>query len=278
MKTNSISSFDSRENATLVNIAFSAQSPLFDIIQNNNVMLQWMRSVVQRHVEEYLKPGDTILDINAGTGIDAVHFAEKGYAVHAMDIAEGMVNEIRRKIISKGLDDRITAEQRSFTEAGELSPKKFDHIFSNFGGLNCVNDLHQVAEQLLRVIKPNGLLTLVIMPPICPWEIAHIFRGDTTIGMRRLHNDGIIAHIEGHYFKTYYHTVSSLIKSFGDQCTVLKIRGVASFSPPPYMEKFPQKFPGVYSFLQSCDERFSMFRPFNRWADQFIITMKVRDI
>lgn len=268
---------DSLENRTLVNNAFSAQAPLFDSIQKNNIMLQWMRSVVHRHVEEYLKPGDTILDINAGTGIDAVHFAEMGYSVHAIDIAEGMVNEIRKKIVERKLSGRITAEQRSFTEAGGLAPKKFGHIISNFGGLNCVSDLNQVAEQLKKVLTPNGLLTLVIMPPVCPWEISLIIRGDAKTGMRRLHRNGITAHIEGHYFKTYYHSVSTVIKSFGDRFDVLKVRGVASFSPPPYMEKFPNKFPRLYSFLQSCDERFSAFPPFNRCADQFIITMKLRD-
>ena len=32
----------------------------------------------------------SILELNAGTGTDAVWFAERGYRVHATDIAEGM--------------------------------------------------------------------------------------------------------------------------------------------------------------------------------------------
>jgi len=276
-KQNSASSVESSDNASHVNAAFSVQAPLFDTIQNNNMMLQWMRSIVHKHVEEFLLPGDSILDINAGTGIDAFHFAQKGHLVHAMDIAEGMVNEIRKKIETNGLQDRITTEVRSFTDAGNLAPRMFDHIFSNFGGLNCVNDLHLVANQLRQVVKPNGLITLVIMPPICPWEIAYVLQGNTAMGLRRLRKEGIIAHIEGKYFRTYYHSVSKVIRSFGDQFIVLKIRGVASFSPPPYMEKFSRKYPRLYSFLQSCDERFSAFAPFNRCADQFIITMKYRE-
>ena len=268
---------ESNDNASHVNAAFTAQAPLFDSIQNNNMMLQWMRSVVHKHVEEYLRPGDTILDINAGTGIDAVHFAQQGHSVHAMDIADGMVNEIKRKIETYKLENRITTEVRSFTEAGTLAPRTFDHIFSNFGGLNCVQDLHPVAEQLCQIVKPNGFLTLVIMPPICPWELAYVFQGNTSMGLRRLRKGGIIAHIEGEYFRTYYHSVSNVIRSFGDRFTVLKIRGVASFSPPPYMEKFPQKYPRLYLFLQSCDERFSTLAPFNRCADQFIITMKYQE-
>lgn len=262
------------DNTTRVDHAFSAQAPLFDTIQNSSIMLTWMRSVVHRHVAEYLKPGDSILDINAGTGIDAVHFAQQGYAVHAMDIAAGMVNEIRKKVVSLKLQDEVTVEQRSFTDAGKLAPKQFDHIFSNFGGLNCVDDIAPVAKQLRMILKPNGLVTLVVMPPVCPWEALHVLRGQVSLGLRRFHKEGIMAHIEGVLFRTYYHSVSKVVQSFGDDFDVVEVRGVASFSPPPYMEKFPKTFPRLYSFLQSCDEKFSAFPPFNRWADQCIITLR----
>lgn len=264
------------DNPTRVNNAFSAQAPLFDTIQNSSVMLTWMRSVVHCHVQKFLRPGDTILDINAGTGIDAVYFAQKGHTVHAMDIAEGMVNEIKKKITSLHLEDKITAEQRSFTDAGALAPKQFDHIFSNFGGLNCVDDIAPIAKQLRMILKPNGLVTLVVMPPVCPWEVLHILKGEVSIGLRRFHKEGIMAHIEGVHFRTYYHSVGKVIRSFGDDFAVVKIRGVASFSPPPYMEKFPKRFSRFYSFLQSLDEKFSAYPPFNRCADQCIITMQKR--
>lgn len=263
-------------NNTLVNHAFSAQAPLFDQIQNSNPMLIWMRSVIHRHVDEFLQPGDSILDINAGTGIDAVYFAQRGHSVYAIDIAEGMVNEIRKKIAVLKLEDRITAEQRSFTEARALAPRQFDHIFSNFGGLNCVSDLVSVAEQLKTLLEPNGYVTLVVMPPVCPWELLHVLQGKWNLATRRLHRKGIIAHIEGHYFTTYYHSVERVVKSFGKDFKVVKVRGVASFSPPPYMEQFPKKFPRLYSFLQACDERFSVYPPFNRWADQCIITLQLK--
>jgi ubiquinone/menaquinone biosynthesis C-methylase UbiE len=265
------------DNAVLVKNAFSAQAPLFDGIQHGNPMLIWMRSVIHRHIEEYLKPGDSILDINAGTGIDAIHFAQEGHAVYAMDIAEGMVNEVKKKVSSLKLEHRITVEQRSFTNAAGLAPKKFDHIFSNFGGLNCVNDLASVVEQLQAVLKPNGYVTLVVMPPVCPWEILHILQGKWKLATRRLHRKGITAHIEGHFFTTYYHSVNRVVKSFGNDFDVVKVRGVASFSPPPYMERFPKKLPRFYAFLQACDEKFSAYPPFNRWADQCIVTMKMKE-
>lgn len=263
-----------RSNADLVDNAFSAQAPLFDGIQRSNPMLEWMRSVVHRHVDALLKSGDTILDINAGTGIDALHFASMGHTVHAMDIAAGMVEQIRKKIEHHQLEALVTAEQRSFMDAGGLAPRRFDHIFSNFGGLNCVPDLRPVAEQLRMIVQPGGFITMVIMPRICPWEILHLLKGDTTIGLRRLRKEGVIAHIEGHFFRTYYFSVRDAVEAFGGDFSVVSLRGVASCSPPPYMEKFPKQFPGIYAFLQTCDEKLSLTPPFNRWADQFILTLR----
>ena len=71
--------------------AFSAQAPYFDSYEKNNLILQWMRRQVYNHVEEFLSPSDSIFELNAGTGIDAVYFARKGHSVFAIDIAEGML-------------------------------------------------------------------------------------------------------------------------------------------------------------------------------------------
>jgi ubiquinone/menaquinone biosynthesis C-methylase UbiE len=263
-----------KKNSQSVNDAFSAQAPLFDGIQSSSPMLEWMRSIVHRHMDALLRPGDTIVDINAGTGIDALHFARLGHTVHAMDLAAGMVEQIRMKIAQHHLEGSVTTEQRSFTEAGALAPRKFDHIFSNFGGLNCVPDLRPVAQQLSMIVKPGGLITMVIMPKICPWEILHLLKGNTDIGLRRLHRNGVTAHIEGHYFTTYYFSVAETVQAFGKDFSVVSIRGVASCSPPPTMEKFPKKLPRLYAFLQMLDERLDLIPPFNRWADQFILTLR----
>lgn len=265
---------DNTRNAVSVGNAFTAQAPLFDQIQHSSMMLTWMRSEVHRHMMKFLSPGDTILDINAGTGIDAVFFAEQGHTVYAMDIAEGMVSEIKKKITANHLEQRITAERRSFMEAAALAPKQFDHIFSNFGGLNCTNNLPAVVRQLTAVIKPGGLITLVVMPPVCPWELLRLFTGEYSLAFRRLRRNGITAHIEGEYFTTYYHPVGKILKSFGKDFKLISVKGIASFSPPPFMEKFPQVFPRIYSFLQLLDEKFSSYPPFNRWADQCMITMR----
>ncbi len=128
------SNFDSIEKA------FSRQSEIFDEYEKGNEILKWMRSVTQRHVLRYLRKSDKILELNSGTGIDAVFLATIGFKIHCTDISEGMLNKLNEKITEFNLHDHITYQQLSFTELDKLHGKSFDYIFSNFGGLNCLTN------------------------------------------------------------------------------------------------------------------------------------------
>jgi len=47
---------------------------------------------------KYIPKGGNILELNAGTGVDAVFLAEQGYKVYATDISDVMINEIQAKV------------------------------------------------------------------------------------------------------------------------------------------------------------------------------------
>lgn len=256
----------------LVNQAFSRQSFLFDEYEKENKILNWMRSVTRRHLLRHLKAGDKVLELNSGTGLDAVFLAEKGYRVHCIDIAEGMITKLDEKIREKELHQRISYQLLSFTNLTNLNEQSFDYIFSNFGGLNCAGDLSSVFNQFDKILKPGGKITLVIIPPVCPWELALVFKGNFKTAFRRLHNKGIEANVEGVKFQTYYYSVHDTMKALGNKFRLLEIEGLASFSPPPYMENFPKKFPAFYKFLTKLDGRLSHYFPFNRFADHFILS------
>ncbi len=265
---------DKSENIDQARRAFSAQAPLFDSYERTNIILQWMRRQVYKHEEEFLSPGDSIFELNAGTGIDAIHFAQKGHSVFAIDIAEGMIAELEKKVNFLQLTERIGYARCSFTDLHSIPARRFDHVFSNFGGLNCISDLAVVADQLPAFLKPGASVTLVIMPRVCPWELVHFLDGNSNLAFRRLSKNGAAAHIEGHHFTSYYFSPEDVIRSFGKRFSVVKLRGLASISPPPYMSPFAGRHPGLYKALTAFDALFSTLPPFNRWADHFIITLK----
>ena len=263
------------QNFDLVKKAFSNQSEIFDKLDEQNIILKWMRKIIYNHVKKYLRENDSILELNAGTGIDAVYFAKLGHKIHCTDISEGMIKKLNSKVKDQKLNSLITSEILSFTELNKIKGKSFDYIFSNFGGLNCTQDIKQVISQFKLLLKKEGRLTLVILPKICLWEIALIFKGKFKTSFRRLKKNGVSANINGYNFNTYYYSVSDIKKALMDDYKILEIQGIAAISPPPYVEKYSYKYPYIYKKLIYFDEKFSHIFPFNRWADHLIVTAEL---
>jgi ubiquinone/menaquinone biosynthesis C-methylase UbiE len=258
-----------------VSNAFSKQSEEFDAIDKDNPIIQRMRKQVHTHVLSLLNPGDRILELNAGTGIDAVFFAQQGFDVYATDNAEGMLSVLDRKVKELHLEHKIQLQKCSFNSLEEIQTGSFNHIFSNFGGLNCAENIEEVIHQFDRFLKPGGMVTLVIMPHMCPWEILLALKGNFKTAFRRLTKKGVPSHLEGIYFNTYYYSPKCLLKTFGkEEYSKVAIKGLGVLSPPPYLNKFPLNYPKLFKTLCKLEEKIDTLTPFNAWADHFIISMK----
>ena len=254
----------------IINRAFSKQAVHYDADDAVNPILTAWRQQVYTHVDKFLKPSSFMLELNAGTGIDAVRFAKQGHRIHAIDIAEGMLAQLQKK--AAGLP--VTSQRLSFEELHFLSVDTVDYVFSNFGGLNCTNDLTKVTRYLPFIVKPGGFVTLVIMPPVSLWEWLWIFKGHGKKAFRRLSKHGVKAHLEGEYFQTYYHGVSAIEKAVGRKFRMVACEGLGVFSPPPSKPDFVSKNPLAYKVLTALDKSVRNLFPFNRWADHTIVTFQ----
>jgi ubiquinone/menaquinone biosynthesis C-methylase UbiE len=257
---------------TLVNEAFTRQSSNYDQYEEGNHILKWMRQQVRNHALGFLKPGDKILELNSGTGIDAEFFAEKGFTIHCTDLSDGMVDQMKKKFSSEKYSDKVNIQQCSFTELDKVGDKKFDFIFSNFGGLNCISDLRESTKFYPSLLNKNGRVCLVILPPVCPWEIIQLFRGKFKFAVRRFMRGGTLANVEEIKFQTYYFSASNIMKALGRDFKLLKLESLALFTPIPQMGKIPKKFPGLTKTLNKIDNKVSGIFPFNRIGDHIIVT------
>jgi len=94
-----------KETTTILNEsatakAFDKQSIHFDVLFGADSIIRYKRQRVRDHVDLLLNPGSSILELNAGTGEDAVYFAKKGHQVHAPDISAGMQLILGKKIVN----------------------------------------------------------------------------------------------------------------------------------------------------------------------------------
>ncbi len=64
-----------------------------------------LRNIIWNEIDKIFKPGDIVLDIGCGTGIDTLHMAERGIKVVAADISSKMLICTYKKVRLKGLID-----------------------------------------------------------------------------------------------------------------------------------------------------------------------------
>lgn len=253
--------------------AFSRKASVYDAFGENHANLARMRRKFYDHLQGVMPTGGHLLEINAGTGQDAVELVGRGFRIHATDFASGMLAQIEEKAARLATPNRLTVQALSFTELERVEGGPFDGLYSNSGGLNCIADLTVVTRRLSPVLKPGARVTWVIMPRICPWEIAVIPK-DPRVGTRRWHRRGTMAHVEGVHFMTYYHTAAQTQRAFGPRFHRVRLQGLSVFTPTADNKTFAVNHPRLYDALVRMDDRLSEHFPFNGWGDFFILTME----
>ena len=256
---------------------FSKISHHYEKLDKTSSLINWMRKKVRNHLHKELKPASKILEINCGSGIDAVYLAKNGCNVHATDIAPGMIDFVTSKIKSESLKENLSCERLSFNELNKLNPQKYNHIFSNFGGLNCSSEeeLQEVFSLFKQLLSPHGKITLVLMPKICMWEFLKIFKGDKT-AFRRLKKNGVLANIEGEQVHTYYHSATIIKKLLLKDFKNFKVENICFLAPTGNRVNFPEKYPVLFKSLGLLDDISNKIPFFRGYGDYYILTASVK--
>jgi len=257
--------------------AFSRTAEKYDSFAEDHPHLTRMRNKVYSHVMRYIPRGARILELNAGTGTDAVQLAQRGYLIHATDIAPGMLNRLQDKVNTLGLQDRVTMEARSFLSLDDIHGAPFDAVFSDLGGLNCIPDLTPVIRQLPHILEDGGVVTWVLMPHVCLWEMAEIFRGNVSLAFRRFSRGSVRANLEGLNFDVFYFSPRQAIQWFGNDFELLALEGLSVLTPTAESKNFAKAHPRLYRTLSWLDDKLSPYWPWYGWGDFYILTMRYKE-
>lgn len=256
--------------------AFGKQAPHFDLLYYDNTIIQYKRKRVREHVAKFLSTRSSILELNAGTGEDAVYFARQGHTLHATDISAGMQEMFIKKIKETPLERAVTFELCSFTKLEGLHQQgPYDLIFSNFAGLNCTGQLPKVLDSFSHLLKPRGFVTLVVLPRFCLWEFLLLFKGKFKTAFRRFSGSkGTRAKIDGEYFPCWYYDPSFIRRHLKNSFNVVALEGLCSLVPPSYIEHFAENHPGLYRFLVKKENGWKSKWPWKVIGDYYIITLQ----
>lgn len=264
-------------NTTNTKSAFNAIAAGYDARDNQNPILQWMRRAVHRIYLHHLPQNARVLELNAGTGVDAVFLAENGMSVLATDISDKMIEIIQ----SKGKSEKakkIEAKALAFDEIGTIPDGGFDAVVSNFGGLNCINDFSKLSDDLAAKLKPGGVFIAVVMNKVCPWEMFYYcLRLNFKDAFRHFGKKGIMAELNGEKVLTFYFTPGEFAAAFCRNFTKIKLYTLALHTPPPYLVGIYNRLRPLVKLWMAIDDLLMGLPIFNRFGDHFVLVMKKND-
>lgn len=129
----------------------------------------WMRRKLHATYAAAFQPGQRVLDVGCGTGIDAEFLARRGVRVLGIDTSGQMLERLRARIHASGLEDRVEARALLIQELGALH-EQFDGIVSGFASLSTVPHLLPFARDAARLVRPGGRMILHMLNRFSVWE------------------------------------------------------------------------------------------------------------
>lgn len=231
-------------------------------------------------LQAYKKPLN-ILEINCGTGEDALQLAAMGHTVIATDASAVMIAKATKKIsTSAASQNRVSFMQCSFEELALQSfDSKFDLIFSNFGGLNCIHSsgLTALSKVFAKLLNPGGQLFFVVMGTFCAWETGwHLIRGKFSTAFRRWKKE-VPFTIAGKTIPVYYYSPATFKKLLYHEFAYINSFAAGLFIPPSYLEPIFLKHQAMLGKLNALERKLAGPSIMCRLSDHYCIVFKKKE-
>jgi ubiquinone/menaquinone biosynthesis C-methylase UbiE len=254
----------------------------YDATFTNTAIGQLQRKRVWNYVERIIPElgGLEILELNCGTGEDAILFSEKGFNIVATDVSSQMLKVTQEKAARFSMQHRISSQYLNLENIDEtIFNKKFDLVFSNFGGLNCIDpaSLKTLLQKIPALLTPNGRFVAVIMPRFCLWETFYfIIKLQFSKAFRRWTSKEVMADLDGAKLKIWYHQPIQVKKASSSHFKTINVLPIGLALPPSYLESFFVRKPRLLNFLNRVEGVFSNSSILSSLADHYIIDLKLK--
>jgi ubiquinone/menaquinone biosynthesis C-methylase UbiE len=147
---------DNRELDEILNNHYSNDYTEDDrLIKDKTHQVEYITTI--KYIDKYLKKGDRVLEVGAGTGIYSLGLAKRGYQVDAVELVNDNLNILKSKITP---DMNINAIQGNALDLSMYEDNTFDmtlvlgplyHLFKD-------EERDKVIEEAIRVTKSGGII------------------------------------------------------------------------------------------------------------------------
>lgn len=237
----------------------------------NSLIGRMQRSRVRHFVKKTIgKQKISVLEINCGTGEDAIWFQANGHSIIATDISRTMINVAKKK--TPDIDFRACG----FNELAQtFEGQKFDLIFSNFGGLNCIdrNELEQMQLTFNALLNENAWLIVVFIAQKSWIEQCYFrWKGQPEKSNRRMQVDQAVL-TSSVFQNTWCYAVKDLEEIFSS-FRLQHHYPVGIAIPPSYLEKPFQSWKILHPFVRLLEHLFGRFSSLSDYGDHVYLAFR----
>lgn len=258
--------------------SFDEVAGSYDVVFSQSPVGKLQRKRVHHLISAYVSsPPLDILEINGGTGDDAIWLAEKGHHITVTDGSSGMIEVLKSKLRDLPGTEGVQARQVLFEDLGHEFPQgAFDIVFSDFGGLNCISkeELILLAHDVAGLLKPGGRFAAVVMGKNCLWEnLYFMLKVNFKAAFRRRTDHPLPVKIGNSIQHTWYYSPKDIRKIFSDRFRVVQVRPVGIAIPPSYLNPFFSRRSVALNLLSRLESMLS-FSFLSNYADHYFIVLQ----
>ena len=253
-------------------LVFNQMASKYDDTFTRSMIGRAQRDAVWRVLTKIFYPGDHVLELNCGTGEDALFLARNGISVTACDASEQMVRVASNRLRTEAPDAPVKFNLLPTERLHDLqSATLFDGAFSNFSGLNCVADLKKTADELAALLPPKAPLLICLSTRFCLWEMAWFtLHGNLGKAFRRC-SGHTVAKVGELPVNVYYPTVRKLQTLFSPSFALRSCVGIGVTVPPSYVETWIRSHPKMLNMLRAIDNVVSTCRGIRVLGDHVLL-------
>ena len=253
-------------------LAFDQMAAEYDEVFTRSMIGRAQREAVWNVLTQTFRSGDHVLELNCGTGEDALYLAQRAVAVTACDASEQMIQVASKRLRTENPAAPVQFNLLPTERLRELQAAvMFDGAFSNFSGLNCVPDLKQTAEDLAALLPPNAPLVVCLSTRFCAWEIIwFLLHGKFRKAFRRCSGQAT-AKVGEFTIDVYYPKLRRLQQLFSPSFALRSCTGIGVTVPPSYVESWIRSYPQLLGFLRAVDKVISPLPGFRVIGDHMLL-------
>jgi ubiquinone/menaquinone biosynthesis C-methylase UbiE len=252
--------------------AFDRVAASYDDSFTSTVIGQMQRKQVWKRLLQAFAPGDRVLELNCGTGVDARFLASRGRRIIACDASAEMIKVANARMQGESKDADVSFQQLSNENLRLLFRRQpFDGAYSNFSGLNCVSDLQPVARDLASLVRPGGRVLVCLWSRVCVGELVwYLLHGEATKAFRRFSGKAR-ARVGGLTITVSYPTVGKMQRAFAPWFELEDRCAIGLFVPPSYVESWVREHSAAIGYLGKLDDVFAEFPVLRDLGDHVLL-------